>query len=155
MKKGRPSQKLLNKYSYNLDDISEYYNDNIVEDPIKKTDIQQGINNNDIKQENITENITDEIKNDTEIINNNVNTNIDDGIDITEYIKIDEDTIIKADAVMSAIIEGGLNFVGVKKEIEVINEKEAEFFIKIMPPLKLKKNWTNFFVAYLFLKLAK
>lgn len=153
MKKGRPSQKLLNKYSYNLDDIKEYYNSNI----IQEINIQQNevSNNNDIKQGNINESITDEVKNDTEIINNNVNTNIDDGIDITEYIKIDEDTIIKADAVMSAIIEGGLNFVGVKKEVEVMNEKEAEFFIKIMPPLKLKKNWTNFFIAYLFLKIVK
>jgi hypothetical protein len=126
-KRGRPSAKLLDKYSFDLDKISNYFKENIKEQP--KPEQEQP------KPEQ------EQPKPEQEQLN--------------RAIVFDKNMLIKADILVSAILESGLNLIGVKKEVLPINEKEADLLIEIMPPIQLEKNWTNFFLAYLTLKIVK
>ena len=115
-KRGRPSGKLLNKYSFDLDKISNYFKENKKEEqpqPQEQPQTQQRV------------------------------------------IVFDKNMLIKADIVFSAIMESGLDLIGVKKEILPVSEKEADLLIEIMPPITLERNWTNFFIAYILLKITQ
>jgi hypothetical protein len=133
-KRGRPSAKLLDKYSFDLDKISNYFKENIKEQP-KPEQEQPKPEQEQPKPEQ------EQPKPEQEQLN--------------RAIVFDKNMLIKADIVVSAILESGLNLIGVKKEVLPINEKEADLLIEIMPPIQLEKNWTNFFLAYLTLKIVK
>ena len=120
-KRGRPSGKLLDKYSFDLDKISNYFKENI-----KKQEQPQQEQQQSQPQEQPN-----------------------------RVIIFDRNMLIKADIVVSAVLESGLNFIGIKKEILPIDTKEADFLIEIMPPIQLEKNWINFFIAYILLKITQ
>jgi hypothetical protein len=149
-RRGRPSLSLLDKYNFNLDKISEYFNQNFKEE-LKEIEVKQSkeenkeqdkeqIENNK-EQEKQTEK-KEEIKNENEIQQKNI-------------LVFDKNMLIKADIVFSAILETVFEFLNIKKEVSVIEEKEADFLIDIMPPLRIERSWTSFLTAYLIIKVIK
>jgi hypothetical protein len=135
-KRGRPSGKLLNKYSFDLDKISAYFKQNIKEEqPQEQPQAQPQEQPQAQPQEQPQPQPQPEQP--------------------QRVIVFDKNMLIKADVVVSAVLEYGLNFIGIKKEILPMNDKEADLLAEIMPPIQLEKNWTNFFIAYIMLKITQ
>jgi len=135
-KRGRPSGKLLNKYSFDLDKISNYFKENVKEEQTQPQTQQEQAQTQE--EQNPQPEQTKSQQEHRSLV-----------------IVFDKSMLIKADILVSAIIESGLDFIGVKKEILPMNDKEADFLIEIMPEIQIEKNWTNFFIAYILLKITK
>jgi hypothetical protein len=135
-KRGRPSGKLLNKYSFDLDKISNYFKENVKEEQTQPQTQQEQAQTQEEQNPQ-----PEQTKSQQE--------------HRSQVIVFDKSMLIKADILVSAIIESGLDFIGVKKEILPMNDREADFLIEIMPEIQLEKNWTNFFIAYILLKITK
>jgi hypothetical protein len=139
-KRGRPSGKLMDKYSFDLDKISDYFNENIKEEQPQPEQPQQEQQQQQPQQEHPQpqpEQPQQEQQQQKQIL------------------VFDKNMLIKADIVVSAILESGLDFIGIKKEIMPMNDKEYDLLIEIMPPIQLEKNWTNFLIAYIILKITQ
>jgi outer membrane biosynthesis protein TonB len=147
-KKGRPSGKLLDKYSFDLDKISNYFKENIKEEQPKQQEQPQTEQPKQQEQPQ-TEQPKQQEQPQTE------QPKQQEQPQLKRVIVFDKNMLIKADIVVSAILESGLNFIGIKKELFPMNEKEAELLVEIMPPIELEKNWTNFFIAYIMLKITQ
>lgn len=76
-----------------------------------------------------------------------------DIIDLEGFIKIDANSIQMADVVLSSALESVFNFFGWEKEVQIMTRQEAKFFEKNLPSLRLKRNWKNIGLIYLFTKL--
>jgi hypothetical protein len=141
-KRGRPSCKLLNKYSFDLDKISNYFKENVKEEQTQpQTQQEQAQTKEEQKPQPEQTTQTEQTKSQQE--------------HRSRVIVFDKSMLIKADILVSAILESGLDFIGLKKEILPMNDREADFLIEIMPEIKIEKNWTNFFIAYILLKITK
>jgi len=139
-KRGRPSGKLLDKYSFDLDKIADYFKENVKDEQPQQQEQQQ-------PQEQSQPQPQEQPQQEQQQSQPQEQPN--------RVIIFDRNMLIKADVVVSAILESGLNFIGVKKEILPIDTKEADLLAEIMPPITIEKNWTNFLIAYLTLKITK
>jgi hypothetical protein len=141
-KRGRPSGKLLNKYSFDLDKISNYFKENVKEEQTQpQTQQEQAQTQEEQKPQPEQPTQPEQTKSQQE--------------HRSRVIVFDKSMLIKADILVSAILESGLDFIGLKKEILPMDDREADFLIEIMPAIQLEKNWTNFFIAYILLKITK
>jgi len=141
-KRGRPSGKLLDKYSFDLNKISDYFEKNIKEE---QPQTQEQLQTQEQPQTQEQKEQTQQIQEQKEQIKQQPH----------RVIVFDEKMLMKADILVSAVLESGLNFIGIKKEILPMQQKEADFLIEIMPPIQLERNWTNFFIAYILLKVTQ
>jgi hypothetical protein len=135
-KRGRPSGKLLEKYSFDLNKISDYFNENKKEEQPQPQEQQPQAQEQQPQPQPEQPQQQEQTK-------------------IQRVIVFDKNMLIKADIVVSAFLESGLNFIGIKKEILPMNDREADLLAEIMPPIHIEKSWTNFFIAYILLKITQ
>jgi cation transport ATPase len=146
-KRGRPSAKLLEKYSFDLNKISYYFKENTKDEKKQQQQEQQQQQQEQQQQQQEQQQQQQQEQQQQQQQEQQQQQQ--------RVIIFDKNMLIKADIVFSGILESGLDFIGLKKEILPVNEKEADLLIEIMPPIQLERNWTNFFIAYILLKITQ
>jgi len=160
-KRGRPRKNVLNEYSETFDFLRSYYNENLKTKPEPEFAINQeepepefAINQEEPKPG--TEPKPEEPKPGTEPKPEEPKPGTEPKTEEeVKYFYITPEHLIKADIIASAIIEGSLNFFGIKKDVKVMNFQEAEALNQIMPEIKVKRSWEAFTIAYILLKIFK
>jgi len=141
-KRGRPKKNVLNEYSETFEFLNSYYSENLKpEEPEAEIKPEYEPEPEDEIKPEIEQEPEPEPKQKAE--------------DEVKYFHVTPEHLIKADIIASAIIEGSLNFFGIKKDIKVMNMQEAEAIHQIMPEIRVKRSWEAFTIAYILLKIFK
>jgi hypothetical protein len=143
-KRGRPRKNVLNEYSETFEFLNSYYNENLKPEE-SEAEIKPEIEEEPKPGPEIKLEIEEEPKPGPE----------QKPEEEVKYFHVTPEHLIKADIIASAIIEGSLNFFGIKKDVKVMNFQEAEAIHQIMPEIKIKRSWEAFTIAYILLKIFK
>lgn len=160
MMRGRPKKTEIN--NFDVAQIGQYFMENKKEENITEDNTAQNQESPNEEVPNV-EYIEDTPPPQSEIIEEHLSESKkkeilleepeEDIIDLEGFIKVDANGIKMADVVVSSVLESIFNFMGWQKEVQLLSTAEVKFFEKNLPSLKIKKNWKNIIIIYLFSKL--